>query len=165
MIIKWYILSSKSKSKIKPCHWLLMGRSKYRKGGQYIVTIFWPRGQNIVGVKISSHTGIVEGAGGTARPADLNVAVTVFWMKPAHSASEPKFWGIGASGCVELVWDCLGEAPGSDPSGMVCWPAGFVGGPVRGFFVGVFEPPFFPLTFVASWALVTVCSEGLRFRP
>ena len=34
-----------------------MGRSKYRKGGQYIVTIFWPRGQNIVGVKISSHTG------------------------------------------------------------------------------------------------------------
>ena len=33
-----------------------MGRSKYRKGGQYIVTIFWPRGQNIVGVKISSHT-------------------------------------------------------------------------------------------------------------
>ena len=36
-----------------------MGRSKYRKGGQYIVTIFWPRGQNIVGVKISSHTGTV----------------------------------------------------------------------------------------------------------
>ena len=27
-------------------------------GGQYIVTIFWPRGQNIMGVKISSHTGI-----------------------------------------------------------------------------------------------------------
>ena len=33
MIIKWYILSSKSKSKIKLCHWLLMGRSKYGKGG------------------------------------------------------------------------------------------------------------------------------------
>ena len=57
MLIKWHILSSKYKRQIKLCHWLLYGRSKYRKGGQYIVTIFWPRGQNIVGVKISSHTG------------------------------------------------------------------------------------------------------------
>ena len=56
ILIKWHILSSKYKRKIKLCHWLLLGRSKYRKGGQYIVTIFWPRGQNIVGVKISSHT-------------------------------------------------------------------------------------------------------------
>ena len=30
---------------------------KYRRGGENIVTIFSPRGEDIVGVKISSHTG------------------------------------------------------------------------------------------------------------
>ena len=32
---------------------------KYRRGGENIVTIFSPRGEDIVGVKISSHTGTV----------------------------------------------------------------------------------------------------------
>ena len=37
---------------------LLIGRGwKYRRGGENIVTIFSPRGEDIVGVKISSHTG------------------------------------------------------------------------------------------------------------
>ena len=58
ILTKWHILSSKYKRKIKLCHWLSLGRSKYHKGGQYIITIYWPRGQNIVGVKISSHRGI-----------------------------------------------------------------------------------------------------------
>ena len=31
---------------------------KYRRGGENIVTIFSPRGEDIVGVKISSHTGL-----------------------------------------------------------------------------------------------------------
>ena len=30
---------------------------KYRRGGENIVTIFSPRGEDIVGVKISSHNG------------------------------------------------------------------------------------------------------------
>ena len=30
---------------------------KYRRGGENIVTIFSPRGEDIVGVEISSHTG------------------------------------------------------------------------------------------------------------
>ena len=47
MIIKWYILSSKSKNKIKLCNWLLMGRSKYRKGGQYIVIRYFDPGVKI----------------------------------------------------------------------------------------------------------------------
>ena len=38
---------------------LLMVRGwKYRRGGENIVTIFSPRGEDIVGVKISSHTGL-----------------------------------------------------------------------------------------------------------
>ena len=42
MLIKWHILSSQYKRKIKLCHWFSHG------GGQYIVTIYWRRGQNIV---------------------------------------------------------------------------------------------------------------------
>ena len=33
---------------------------KYRKGGENIVTIFSPQGEDIVGVKISSHTGLIS---------------------------------------------------------------------------------------------------------
>ena len=54
---------------------------------------------------------LLEG-GGTERPADLNVAVTVFWMKPAQSAREPRFCGIGASVCAILVSGWLWEVPG-----------------------------------------------------
>ena len=39
---------------------------KYRRGGENIVTIFSPRGEDIVGVKISSHTGCHEAACGRA---------------------------------------------------------------------------------------------------
>ena len=57
MFIQWHTLSSKYQKENKTLSLIIIGGSKYRKGGQYIVMIFWPRGQNIVGVKISSHTG------------------------------------------------------------------------------------------------------------
>ena len=70
-----------------------MGRSKYRKGGQYIVTIFWPRGQNIVGVKISSHTGIMIMAMQSPwiTPLGLLLIIDGVWCALPNCRSAPEY--------------------------------------------------------------------------
>ena len=57
---------------------------KYRRGGENIVTIFSPRGEDIVGVKISSHNGIQNGVRKSCRTLRVNETSTGLRQSHGH---------------------------------------------------------------------------------
>ena len=72
---------------------LLIGRGwKYRRGGENIVTIFSPRGEDIVGVKISSHTGIPEEDTFTSFKMQTWLSDFISWMNPFRIVCTWPIW-------------------------------------------------------------------------